>query len=56
MTSIESGSESPAFLKNAWYVAAWDNEIGHSLTAQYFRFPQDREHLVDGLRKAGFPE
>ena len=33
MTSIESGRDSPAFLKNAWYVAAWDNEIGHALTA-----------------------
>lgn len=33
-----------------WY------RIRHSLTAQYFRFPEDREHLLDGLRKAGFPE
>jgi adenylate cyclase len=33
-----------------WYT------ISNSLTARYFRFPKDKEHLVDGLRKAGFPE
>lgn len=33
-----------------WY------KISNSLTAAYFRYPEDREHLVDGLRKAGFPD
>lgn len=33
MTSIETTAVTPSFLKNAWYVAGWDNEIGHSLTA-----------------------
>ena len=33
-----------------WY------KISNSLTAGYFLRTQDREHLVDGLRKAGFPE
>ena len=33
-----------------WY------KISQSLTARYFRRPEDTEHLVGGLRKAGFPE
>ena len=33
-----------------WY------RIGQSLTARYFKRPEDTEHLVTGLRIAGFPE
>ena len=33
-----------------WY------RIGQSLTARYFKRPEDTEHLVTGLRMAGFPE
>jgi adenylate cyclase len=33
-----------------WY------RIGQSLTARYFKRPEDTEHLVTGLRVAGFPE
>jgi len=33
-----------------WY------RIGTSLTAKFLRRPEDTEHLLDGLRKAGFPE
>ena len=33
-----------------WY------KISQSLTARYFKRPEDTEHLVTGLRKAGFPE
>jgi adenylate cyclase len=33
-----------------WY------KISNSLTAKYFSRPEDTEHLLDGLRKAGFPE
>ena len=33
-----------------WY------KISQSLTAQYFKRSEDTEHLVSGLRKAGFPE
>lgn len=33
-----------------WY------KISQSLTAQYFKRSEDTEHLVTGLRKAGFPE
>ena len=33
-----------------WYT------ISRSLTAQYFKRAEDTEHLISGLRKAGFPE
>jgi tetratricopeptide (TPR) repeat protein len=33
-----------------WY------RIGQSLTAKYFKRPEDTEHVVAGLREAGFPE
>jgi adenylate cyclase len=33
-----------------WY------RISQSLTARYFKRPEDTEHLVTGLRMAGFPE
>jgi adenylate cyclase len=33
-----------------WY------RISQSLTARFFRLPRDTEHLVTGLRLAGFPE
>jgi adenylate cyclase len=33
-----------------WY------RISNSLTAKYFRRNEDAQHLLDGLRKAGFPE
>jgi adenylate cyclase len=33
-----------------WY------RISQSLTARYFKRPEDTEHLVSGLRKAGFPD
>jgi len=33
MSIVETGANSPSFLKNAWYVAGWDNEIGHALAA-----------------------
>lgn len=44
------GEVAHALKLEPWY------RISNSLTAAYFRNPQDREHLVDGLRKAGFPE
>ena len=33
-----------------WY------RISQSLTARYFKLPKDTDHLVRGLRRAGFPE
>ena len=33
-----------------WY------RISQSLTARYFKRPEDTEHVITGLRKAGFPE
>jgi hypothetical protein len=33
-----------------WY------RISQSLTARYFKRPEDTEHLVSGLRNAGFPD
>jgi adenylate cyclase len=33
-----------------WY------RVSHSLTAKYFRSPRDTEHVLEGLRLAGFPE
>ena len=33
-----------------WY------RISQSLTARYFKRPEDTEHLVTGLRSAGFPD
>lgn len=32
-TAINVGTDKPTYLKSAWYVAGWDNDIGHSLTA-----------------------
>ena len=33
-----------------WY------RISQSLTARFFKRPEDTEHVVGGLRQAGFPE
>jgi tetratricopeptide (TPR) repeat protein len=33
-----------------WY------RISQSLTARYFKRAEDTEHVITGLRKAGFPE
>jgi tetratricopeptide (TPR) repeat protein len=42
-------------VENALRVEPW-YRISQSLTARYFRRPEDMEHLVGGLRKAGFSE
>ncbi len=44
-----------AVVENALKLEPW-YRISQSLTARYFRLPKDTEHLVSGLRKAGFPE
>jgi adenylate cyclase len=47
---VASAQVAHALRLEPWY------RISESLTARYFRRPEDAEHLVAGLREAGFPE
>ena len=49
------GEEAQAEVAHALRLEPW-YRISNSLTAAYFHNPADREHLVDALRKAGFPD
>jgi adenylate cyclase len=57
MTYAQLGEldKAKAEVTRALHLEPW-YKISQSLTAKYFKRPRDTDHLVDGLRKAGFPE
>lgn len=57
MTYAQLGERDKAIhvVEHALRLEPW-YKISQSLTARYFKRPEDAEHLVTGLRKAGFPE
>ena len=52
---LEQLGKARAEVETALRLEPWYT-IGQSLTARYFKRAEDTEHLVTGLRKAGFPE
>ena len=52
---LEELDKARAEVETALRLEPW-YKISQSLTARHFKRPEDTEHLVGGLRKAGFPE
>ncbi len=52
---LERHEEARAEVAHALRLEPW-YRISNSLTANYFIDGEDRDHLIDGLRKAGFPD
>ncbi len=52
---LDEADKARAAAAKALQIEPW-YRIGESLTARYFKKPADTDHLVSGLRKAGFPE
>jgi tetratricopeptide (TPR) repeat protein len=52
---LEMGDKARAAADHALRLEPW-YKISQSLTARYFKRPEDTGHLVAGLRLAGFPE
>jgi adenylate cyclase len=52
---LDDPDKARAEVEIALHLEPW-YRISQSLTARYFKRPEDTEHLAGGLRKAGFPE